>query len=417
MSKTGNRVVIAGGGLAGLACAKALVSAGAEVTVLEASDHVGGRVTSDEVEGFVIDRGFQVLLSAYPEIDRQLDRTALDLRPFERGALVRRGSKLIPIMDPFANPLKAPRMAVGGLIRPRDAFATLKLLREARGSGRSSDVTILDALNAAGVSNSMLEGFWRPFLAGITLDRKLQTSARFLDFLLSNFSAGPATVPNGGMRRIPEQLAAGLPNSVVRTRSKVASIEKGKVRLTDGGTLEADFVVVATDARTASKLIDELPTPETLAVGQIAFDAGSAPPTTDAILVLDGDGSGPVNNLQVMSNAAPGYAPAGGSLVTCSILSGELGADDDLLEQRVRSQLTDWFGASVAGWKTLRIDRVEHSLPAQPVGSLDPIERPLRLRRWLWVAGDHRATASIDGALSSGRHVGEQIAATIAEQA
>lgn len=408
--------MIAGGGLAGLACAKALNGTGAQVTLLEGSERVGGRVASDEVEGFIIDRGFQVLLAAYPEIDRQLDRGALDLRPFERGALVRRGRKAIPITDPFANPLKVPRMAVGGLLRPRDAVATLKLLREAR-SGGGQDRTILAALESAGVSGAMLEGFWRPFLAGITLDRGLQSSSRFLDFLLVNFSAGPATLPNGGMRRIPEQLAAALPEAVVRTNSKVKAIEKGRVILEGGEVLEADHVVIATDGRAAAKLVEEISAPATLAVGQIAFDAGSSPPTADPVLVLDGDGDGPVNNVQVISNAAPGYAPAGRSLVTCSILEHELDQDDELLERRVRLQLGDWFGPSVNGWRTLRIDRVEHSLPAQPVGSLDPIERPLRLRRWLWVAGDHRSTASIDGALSTGRHVGEQIASTIAEQA
>ena len=418
MSSSKQRVVIIGGGLAGLACARALSVTDAEVAVLEAADRVGGRVATDVVDGHLIDRGFQVLLTSYSEIDRQLDRNALDLRPFERGALVRTGGRFVTIADPFAKPLKAPRMAFSGLIRPRDAIATLRLLRDARSatSRHGADCTIAQALTDAGVSEQMLEGFWRPFLAGITLDSSLSTSKRFLDFLLTNFASGPAAVPNAGMGRIPEVLAAQLPPGTVRTGIAVKSIEKGSVRLEHGASLKADHIVIATDGTTAAKLASELVPPRTRTVGQISFSCGARPPVEEAMLVLDGDHSGPVNNFQVISNAASGYAPAGSSLATCSILEEFLELPDDQLERKVRAQMTAWFGGAVYNWKTLDIQRVEQALPIQPAGSLDPLERPLRLRRWLWVAGDHRSTASIEGAMASGRHAGEQIAATIAEQ-
>jgi len=413
--------VIVGGGVAGLACARALNGSGAEVTVLERGERPGGRVTTDEVDGFLLDRGFQVLLSAYPEIDRQLDRDALNLKPFERGALVRKDRSFLPIADPFAKPLSAPKMLTGGIIRPRDAVATLRLLRSARQEvgpeGPGPDRTILQSLREAGVSDSMLESFWRPFLAGITLDSSLGTSSRFLDFLLRNFAAGPACVPGDGMRRIPQLLAADLPVDTVRTNAKVKRVEKGRVVLAGGERIDADWIVVATDVRTAAKLVEDVHAPRTRAVGQISFDSGPRPPHDRPILVLDGERSGPVNNLQVMSNAARGYAPSGHSLVTCSILEENLGADgdDERLELEVRDQLMRWYGPVVENWRTLRIDRVEHALPDQPPGSLDPIERPLRLRKRLWVAGDHRSTSSIEGAMSSGRHAGEQVAAAIAE--
>ncbi|MFN8709921.1 MAG: FAD-dependent oxidoreductase, partial [Planctomyces sp.] len=82
-------VVIVGGGLAGLTCAKTLVRAGIETILLEASDEVGGRVRTDEVDGFLLDRGFQVLLTAYPEAKQQLDYSALQLQAFEPGSLIR----------------------------------------------------------------------------------------------------------------------------------------------------------------------------------------------------------------------------------------------------------------------------------------------------------------------------------------
>lgn len=420
MAKTTHSVAVVGGGLAGLACAKALTDRDLDVTVLEAADRPGGRVATDEVDGFLIDRGFQVLLAAYPEIDVHFDRDALNLHAFGRGALVRRGGRFRLIADPFSKPLKAPRMLAEGLIRPKDPLATLRLLGRARsdrgphGGIHSPDSSIAEALASAGVSKSMLEGFWRPFLAGITLDSTLSSSARFLDFLLANFSLAPACLPGDGMRRLPQLLAASLPIGTVRTGAKVKAIEKGRVLLAGGDRVEADLIVVATDARSASKLLDDLPDPGSVAVGQIAFDAGPRPPLSEPLLVLDGEGSGPVNNLQVMSNVAPGYAPTGRSLVTCSILEQNLDDDDERLERAVRDQLGGWFGPIVEDWQLLRLDRVRRALPKQPPGSLDPIERPLRLRKWLWAVGDHRATASIDGALSSGRHAGEQAAAALA---
>lgn len=421
MATESKRVVVIGGGLAGLACARALSVRGVEATVLEAGDRPGGRVATDEVEGFLIDRGFQVLLSSYPEIDIHFDREALNLKPFDRGSLVRRGGRFRLIADPFSQPLKAPRMLADGLIRPRDPLATIRLLKRA-GSERgphgvihSPDCSIADALSEAGVSKSMLESFWRPFLAGITLDSSLSTSARFLDFLLANFSSGPACVPGDGMRRLPQLLAASLPVGTVRTGAKAKRVEKGRVTLADGGTIDAELIVVATDGRTASKLLDDLPDPDWSPVGQLAFDAGPRPPHAESMLVLDGENSGPVNNLQVMSNVAPGYAPSGSSLVTCSVLEADLDPDDERLERAVRDQLGGWYGPIVEDWRLLRTDRIRRALPKQPPGSLDPIERPLRLRKWLWATGDHRATASIEGALSAGRHAGEQVAAAAAE--
>ena len=420
MARERTTVAVVGGGLAGLACAKALNSRGIDVRIYEASDRVGGRVRTDEVDGFLIDHGFQVLLSAYPEIDENLDRHELDLRRFEPGALVRRRGEFQKIADPLRRPLAAPGMLTGGIVKPKDAVAVLRLLKAARSpqahpAAHGPDITTIEALRRAGVSNSMLESFWRPFLGGIMLERDLTTSSRFFNFVLSMFAAGPAGVPSGGMGRIPELMAADLPLGVIRTNAKVKKIEKGRLRLAGDEKVDADFVVIATDGAQAAKLSDEIRAPRTRTVGQISFDGGVNPPEHGPILVLDGERSGPVNNLQVMSDVAPRYAPNGHSLITCSILEADLDPDDERLEHAVRAQLAGWYGSLVDSWKTIRIDRVEAALPAQPIGSLDPAERPLRLRSWLWTAGDHRATASIEGALSSGRHAGEQIAASLFE--
>ena len=420
MGSNGRRVVIVGAGLAGLACAKAAAQHGAEVTVLESGDRPGGRVWTDEIDGFLIDRGFQVLLDSYPELPRHFDMNALSLYAFEPGALVRHGGSFTKLSDPLRDPSGAIRMLGGGLLKPRDALAAARLLREARsaaaGTTSAHDLTTLDALEHAGVSETMLETFWRPFLSGITLDPHLRTSARFLDFVLAYFAKGRATVPGDGMRRLPQLLHGSLPLDSVKFGAKVTAVEKGRVKIKGQGSIKADAIVVATDGRRAAKLVDGLAAPGWSSVGQIAYDAGPNPPHSEPLLVLDGENSGPVNNLQVMSAVAPGYAPTGRSLVTCSILESDLHDDDEKLDTDARSQLSQWYGAGVNDWRLIRVDRIKRALPVQPVGSLDPIERPLRQKSWLWVVGDHRATASIEGALSSGRHAGEQVAAARAER-
>ncbi|CAB4864344.1 MAG: FAD-dependent oxidoreductase [Actinobacteria bacterium] len=416
---TGKHVVVIGAGLAGLACARAVVEAGARVTVLESNDRPGGRVWTDEVDGFLIDHGFQVILDSYDEVHRHVDMNALGLYRFEPGALVRRGGSFLRLADPLRKPASAPKMLGGGLVRPRDLIAVVRLLRQARSAAseppEDGDTTILTALEVAGVSESMLESFWRPFLAGITLDPHLQTSSRFLEFLLEHFSRGVATVPGDGMRRLPQMMLGALPIGTVRLGAKVTAVEKGRVKIKGQGWLDADAVVVATDGRRAAKLVAGLEAPEWSRVGQIAFDTGSRAPHSEPILVLDGENSGPVNNLQVMSAVAPGYAPTGSSLVTCSILEPDLHDDDEKLDLQVRTQLGQWYGPQVNAWRTLRVDRIKRALPTQPVGSLNPLERDLRLKPWLWVAGDHQATASIEGALSTGRHAGEQAVAALTQ--
>ena len=411
------RVIVIGAGLAGLAAAKALTSAGIKIMVLEANSHPGGRVWTDEVDGFLIDRGFQVVLDSYEEMHRQFDMNSLRLYAFESGALIRTGGDFVRLSDPLRKPTSAFGMLTGGLVRPKDVPATLRILRDARAAASGNPIgretTTLAALQAAGVSEQMLTAFWKPFLSGITLESNLSTSNRFLEFLIDHFSRGQATVPGDGMRMLPQTLVGDLPAGAVHLNTKVNKIEKRRVNIKGMGWVEADAIVVATDSRGTSKLLDDLETPNWSSVGQIAWAAAGEGPTTEPVLMLNGEGSGVVNNVQVMSAVAPGYAPTGASLITASILEEHLGLDDEQLDQQARAQLGQWFGAEVNDWHTLRINRIKRALPRQDVGSLDPMERDPRLKKWLWVAGDWRATSSIDGALASGRHAGEQLAAEL----
>jgi phytoene dehydrogenase-like protein len=407
-------VAIVGAGLAGLACARELVLRGHSPIIVDAADAVGGRVRTDAHEGFLLDRGFQVLLTAYPEAQRVLDYAALDLRAFIPGALVRTRGGLARVGDPLRRPQDAPatlRAPVGTLF-DKLRVAALKL-DVARGSVDDlllrKETSTLQALRDRGFSERMIDGFLRPLFAGVLLDPDLGTSSRVFEFTFRMLGGGDTAVPAHGMQAIPEQLAAGLPDGTIRLRSPVSGVAPSSVTLIDGEVLSADAVVVATDEPAARALLPAaLPPRRGWSVGCLYF-AAAAPPVDEPILVLDGDGTGPVNNLCVPSAVSPHYAPAGQALVSASVLQPALTLDDGALEAAVRAQLTGWFGPQVARWRHLRTDRIAHAQPPQT--TLDPPHRSSRTGAGIYLAGDHRDTASIDGALLSGRRAAEAVIA------
>ena len=413
-------VVVVGAGLAGLSCARMLIERGLSVQVLEASDAVGGRVRTDRVDGFLLDRGFQVLLAGYPECRAQLDYDALDLRPFYPGAVVERQGRQITVADPRKHPLTALG-ALNGVAHPADAPALARLLLASHRSLRDGlehgrDETTASALRAAGLSPRLIDAFFRPFLAGITLDPELTVSARFTRFVLGSLMAGATVVPGRGMGAIPEQLASRLPLGTVRLGARVVDVDEDGVTLTGGVRVEAAAVVVAVEGPEAARLVGGLPDPGSVATTCLWYDAPASPRPGGALL-LDGDGAGPVNNVAVLSDVAPQYAPAGRALVNASLAGLAPDDDDDALDARARDQLRGWFGPQVAGWRRLRVDRIAHAQPQQAPGALDPPQRPVRRRERLWVCGDHRDTASLNGALVSGRRTAVEVAATVRERA
>ena len=407
-----SRVAVVGAGLAGLACARALAEAGAEPVVFEASDAVGGRVRTDLVDRFRIDRGFQVLLTAYPEARRVLDYGALDLRPFEAGARVWVGDRFETLGDPF----RRPSQAVSTLFADVGSFADkLRVLRLRRSVTSVSDEALWGrpelptetALRERyGFSDRMVDRFFRPFLGGVLLDPSLSASSRAFEVYFKRFSQGEAAVPALGMQRIPEQMADRLPAGSVRLNTPVASASAREVH-TETGAEPFDAVVIAADADASARLLGDVEAPGWRSTVQIAWAAPEAP-IDAAVLLLDGDRRGPVNNAQVMSRVAPSYAPEGQALVTASVL-GEPPAVDTL-DASARAQLRGWFGPSVDAWRLLRVDRVRHALPA--LASLEPPERPVR-HGGLYVAGDWRRNGSINGALVSGRHAAEAVLADL----
>jgi len=401
-------VVIVGAGLAGLACARTLTRAGVEVRVLEASDGVGGRVRTDLVDGYRLDRGFQILLTAYPEVQRVLDLEALDPAPFAPGAVVRVGDRSWTVADPIRSPRHVLETARAPIGSPIDKVRLLGLVRAAtRGTVpellRTPDRSTDELLRSRGFSAAMIERFWRPLFAGIQLDPDLEVSARRFLLILRMLATGDAVVPARGMGAITEQLAQGLPDGCIELGARVESIAPGSVRIAGADASPAEAIVVATDGPSAARLLD-LPDPGSRAAACVWFSAPEPPAGIGRAIALDG--AGPARNVAALSTVAPTYAPPGRGLIAAAV-PGTTGGSD--LAAAVRQQLAGWFGPAVAAWELLRVDRIEHGHPDQ--------RAPLHARRAValgdgrYVCGDHRDTASIQGALFSGRRTAEAILA------
>jgi len=402
-------VVVVGAGLAGLAAARTLSEAGREVLLLEDSDGIGGRVRTDAVDGFLLDRGFQILLTAYPELERQGLLNRLDLRRFASGSRVRVKGAFHTLADPWRDPFRA----LSGLFAPVGSLDDKLRVAKLRSAALSApymesptpDRTILEELESRGFSPAFIQSFLRPFFAGVLLEDDLDTSARYLMFLFGCFSTGDAVLPAGGMGQLPAALAQGLEGSI-RLERRVAEVSGGGVTLEDGARVRSERTVVAVDGTSAEALVG-IPAPP-LKPGLTAYFDAPESPISAPLLLLNGEGEGPVNHLAVLSDVAPRYAPEGRHLVAVNGV-GARAAHPDGFESAARAQLTAWFGAeAVESWRHLRTYHIPHALPAHPPGSLAPDDGPVEVEGVI-VAGDHRVHGSIEGALRSGRLAAERI--------
>ncbi len=404
-------VVIVGAGLAGLAAASTIQRTGRTVTVLEASDGVGGRVRTDELDGFLLDRGFQVLLTAYPELERQIDGTALDLQYFAPGAVIWLDGRAFRVGDPLREPSTLFRTATAPIGSLADKIRIAWLRERLRRAStpellRGEDTSTAEYLAKLGFSTTMIERFIGPLFAGIQLDPELGTSRRMFDTIFRSLTTGAAAVPARGMQALPNQMAATLHPGTVHLQAPVAEVHGGGVSLADGRVITAEAVVVATEGPAAAALLD-LPVPGSRSVSGVYFAAPKAP-VSGNVVILDGTSRGPALNVTVMTETAASYGPGDQSLIVASC-PGDTGAD---LEERVRVQLTRWWGSQVHDWRHLRTYRIAHGQPDQSP-PFAPKQR-VHLGDRLFVCGDHRDTGSIQGALFSGRRTGDAVVHSLA---
>lgn len=418
-----NPVLIAGGGLAGLAAAIELQRHQIPFRLFESSDRLGGRLRTDLVDGFCIDRGFQVLQTAYPEARRQLDYTALQLRPFVPGALVRARGRFVELSDPWRRPAAAFQTLFNGigtladrwkLARLRSQLVKLSLEAIDSAPDQSTEEYLLGTW---GFSRDLVDRFFRPWFSGVFLENRLETSARFFQFVFKMLALGEAALPAAGMEAIPRQLALKLPADSCRTDSPVKAVFSRGLELESGERIEAERIILATEGPVAGRLLSaadqsglgESFTPEVKYQSTLNYSfAAARPPLAARMLILNGELTGPIAHLCIPSNVAPSYAPPGQALVSVTAIASD-GRQATSLRDPVRAQLREWFGPQVDSWRPLAESFVRNALPQQLPGQFEPGVRQYRLAPGRFRCGDYLGTASINGALLSGRESASEL--------
>jgi phytoene dehydrogenase-like protein len=395
-------VVIVGGGLAGLAAARRLDRAGVEWLLVEAADRIGGRVATDIIDGWRLDRGFQALNTAYPRVPALVDLAALDMRYFTSGVLVRRGGELLRLDNPLREPLAAAQSLTSGAgtLSDRLKFAALATRCAGLPAAKLLDAretTTQEMLRRAGLSHRMIEEVLRPFLSGIFADRSLDTSSHVFAMMLRSFTRGRIGVPAAGMAALPAAVAGPLPYPQLLIGARTLSIGPGMV-VTEGGEIRCRAVIVATDPATAATLLPQIPTPDMLGMTTFYFGADRAP-LTEPTLLLDGDRREIIANTVVVSNAAPEYAPGGRSLIAASVVG--ISAPSGASESVIRVELARMYGVPTDSWELLSVVCIPQALPSARVPQAR-LRKPVDLGEGLFVAGDHRDSPSIQGALAGG---------------
>ena len=404
-------VIIIGAGLAGLSAAVHLHRQGRKVLLLEATDRAGGRIKTDSHEGFLLDRGFQVLLTAYPETKALLNYSDLNLKKMLPGATVLYDGGQFEIADPFRRPSAAFATLFAPVGTLKDKINTLWLKNKLQKLTieeifEQLEQTTRKQLVEYGFSPKMIERFYAPFLSGIFLENELQTSRRMFDFVMKMFSDGDVAVPALGMEEIPKQLVGMLPKDSIQYNTKVTDIDGNKVTTVDGTVIEANQILLATTANELSKKFFPNQKMASHQVTNIYFESNEAP-TEKAVVVLNASTHKKwVNNLTVMSNVSKAYAPKGKVLISVSY-NGIPNIDDVALAENMKQELKQWYGEKVNNWKMLKSYRIEYALPVQKsVRNQIPVSE-IKISDTLFICGDNLLNGSINAALKTGRLAAE----------
>lgn len=398
-------VIIVGAGVTGLSCAKSLQDQGLSCLIIDKSEAIGGRIQTDKVNGFLLDRGFQVLQTGYPDLDSYLNMPELDVSFFAAGVTVRHKGSFHTIADPR----KHPRFLFSTLFSPlgsiSDKLALIRLSKKLQSLSFTEIFTqkeypTKEYLSQCGFSHQFIETFFKPFFTGATLENSLTASSRVLQYVMKLFSEGGAGLPVGGMGAIPQQLFNGFTGEILLEK-EVVDVEDDRVLLRSGEVYTAQQIVIALPEVGAAKLVKEaIPRPS---VSEVCFYFSSPKPLPfkESFLILNGDGTGPINNIALPARVQASYSSSKEELIAVVVVD-EGALDDPLLQDKVLQQAESWFGYDVRKWKVLARYDIQDALPSQAPPTKSPYQK-LEVVHNIIVCGESSGLPGLQWALDSGK--------------
>ena len=408
MAKTRDAdVIVVGAGLTGLSAASELARGGLSVLVFEKTSHVGGRMSTHDVSGYKLDHGFQVLLSAYPEVRKISGLSKLAVRSFSSGARIRTDGRFIDFCDPLHHPEQIFSTVFSHVARPSDLARLFWITRLHRSSCVERGVSTQEGLKRSGFSTRFQQAFLRPFLRGVLLDPFLRADYGLACFYLQMFAKGEAVLPEGGIQALPNLLADEIGRSHIRLNTAVNAISPHEITLENGDTFGAQQVICAVDTLSAAQLGSPEQTMHHVSSATLYFSAPT-PPFPEPIVVVSAE-DGPITTLAVLTNVQPSYAPPGRSLIAVSVIGETALLPENVLTEDVRAQAQRWYGETVLSWTFLR--RI--AIPASVV-TRARMGNGYRESSGILFAGDYLAYPCQNGALAAGRAVAQHVLARLA---
>jgi phytoene dehydrogenase-like protein len=382
-------ILIIGGGIAGLQAASILHTKRIDFILFEKQAYVGGRVSSIVKDGFILDRGFQVLQTSYPEVQRSLDLVELDLHFFESGAMVK--DQL------FFNPLRRPfDLFSSDILTFKDVFSLVKIWFRLQGNVPALDgnkQTTQELINSYAFSDRFKNEFLVPFFQGVFLQESLTQPASLFFYYLQQFLYGNAAIPARGMQAIADQMASSLPADKLKLNQEIVAISPTSVTLKSGEIIEGDAVILAVDLPVAAKLLG-VKSPASLGSRTFYFSAKSSV-NQPGLLRLVGEEH--LLHFTCLTDVNPDLAPKGKALYSATSLKNSS-------ETEIKAALE----RHLPGKKLTFLHSFElpHSLQL-----VDDYEAIKKAAGGIVLAGDYLEFPSLQGALESGRKAADEILA------
>ncbi len=411
------KIFIVGAGISGLIAAIELEAAGFRPTILEASDRIGGRVKTEEIDGFLLDRGFQVLLTAYPEAKKYLDYDLLNLKAFEPGAIIMNPGNSFAIHDPIRSPFKIIDMAISPVGTLKDKFKIFQLTQSLKSKSIEQiflepSTTTLDFLISYGFSQKIIDNFFKPFFRGIFLENELETSSRMFKFIFKMFGKENAAIPERGMGAIPEQLANRLERTAVRLKTKVEKIEGLQIHLEGGEKLDADKIIIATNPRwVLPQLVKNYKSKGKVVTLYYSLEKSFM---ANPMIGLVPDDRFLINNLVFLTDVNKSYSKTGRALLSVSITAPV--TVDESLSKKIAIELEALSGIKAEYFKFLKSFEINDALPDIQDVKYTMHPHYDQLYDHCFQAGDYLLHGSINAAMTSGRIAAEALILSLQTQ-